>query len=128
MEDSVLRDILLTNNNNSQNTDMKSVISKATSAYTVNPTNHGQKRMIQRNITKKELQKARKYGKKEIGHNNRYIYRYNGLVYITDVNSTEVITCYKDTSHSTINKTFGANKVVGAKHFFGAKKCSYAKK
>ena len=101
MEDTFLRNLLLAVDNHTS-ADTGSVTSKATSAYTINPTNHGQQRMTQRNVSKKELQEARKYGRKENSKTSRYIYRYNGLVYITDSTSTKVITCYRDTSAPTL--------------------------
>ena len=111
MEDTYLRELLLVGAN-TYNIDTRSVTSKATSAYTIDPTHHGQQRMNQRNISKKELQEVRKYGQKEISQNGRYIYRYNGLVYVTNTTSTKVITCYRDTSIPIVKKTPGTKSHV----------------
>ena len=111
MEDTYLRELLVTHNNKHDlNMDTRSVTSKATSAYTINPTNHGEQRMTQRNISKKKIQEARKYGQKETSWNNRIIYRYNGLVYVTDSTSKNVITCYEDTNIPKISvKSYAQN-------------------
>lgn len=45
---------------------------------------HGRERREERNIQKIDLQRARRYGMKEAGHNGRHKYTYGGIVFIYD--------------------------------------------
>tara|TARA_Y100000389_G_scaffold69801_1_gene66495 strand:- start:10712 stop:11452 length:741 start_codon:yes stop_codon:yes gene_type:complete len=108
-EDSYLRELMLSVSNNDYS-DTISLTSKATSAYTINPTTHGYRRMEESEIDKRDLQKAIKYGKKELGKNGRLIYKRNGLVYVTDETSKTVITCYRENNKKSIYDSFGKLK------------------
>ena len=61
---------------------------------------HGRERRLLRDITKRNLEAAVKYGKKERGHNcpktglPRWKYTYADIVYITDYTSTVEVTSY----------------------------------
>mmetsp|Transcript_1650 Transcript_1650/g.4627 ORF Transcript_1650/g.4627 Transcript_1650/m.4627 type:complete len:317 (+) Transcript_1650:462-1412(+) len=75
--------------------DEASISSRATSAYTVEPTSHGQQRMHERRVLLAELKKAKKYGTKTPAHGDRWRIEYAGLVYITDRSQKTVITTYR---------------------------------
>ena len=61
---------------------------------------HGQERRLQRDICKRDLQAAVKYGEKEEGYphprtgEKRWKYTFAGIVYITDESSTQEITSW----------------------------------
>lgn len=71
-----------------------------TSLIAVNSSTHGRERRNQRDITKRDLQAAVKYGKKEKGFPNprtrepRWKYTYADIVYITDSTSTREVTSW----------------------------------
>jgi len=75
--------------------DEASISSRATSAYTVEPTSHGQQRMHERRVLLAELKKAKKYGMKTPAHGDCWKIEYAGLVYITDRAEEKVITTYR---------------------------------
>ncbi|VEU40426.1 unnamed protein product [Pseudo-nitzschia multistriata] len=66
-----------------------------TSLISILSSEHGRLRRDQRDIRKRDLQKAVKYGTKEKAkYMNRWKYVYDGIVFITDQSSSREVTCY----------------------------------
>ena len=57
---------------------------------------HSRQRKLEREIFKRDLQAAIKYGTKQIQSNGYIKHTYNGIVYITDVLCSREITCYAE--------------------------------
>mmetsp|Transcript_13429 Transcript_13429/g.18361 ORF Transcript_13429/g.18361 Transcript_13429/m.18361 type:complete len:707 (+) Transcript_13429:131-2251(+) len=80
-----------------------------TSAITVLSSPHGRQRRNQRNIDKRDLQTAIKYGTVEPGHpcpktgGNRWKYTFAGVVYITDHSGRREITSYPVAGANTLD-------------------------
>lgn len=73
---------------------LSSCFSVATSVMTVLPTQHGWQRMAQRQISTRELQSARKHGKK-VESGDTWKIEHDGLAIITDYTQKRIITCWK---------------------------------
>ena len=65
-----------------------------TSLITILSSDHGRLRREQRDIQKRDLQKALKHGKYEKAFGNRWKVEYDGIVFITDNNRRKEVTCY----------------------------------
>lgn len=79
----------------SEEEDTASVVSRATSTYTVLSTLHGRERKRERGVTTRDLQEAIKHGTKVQSHSGRWKYTHKGVVYVTDRNSRVVITTWR---------------------------------
>ena len=89
----------------------------ATSAVTVLSSAHGRQRRMERDIGKRDLQAAVKYGKREPGYPcprtgaPRWMYTFADIVYVTDASGREEITswpapgCGIDVEKVTCTKT-----------------------
>jgi len=73
--------------------------SRPTNVQTFHSSLHGRERREQRGISKTQLQQSNKYGLKQEGKmvrgDQRYLYTYRGVTYVTDSNSTQEITSYE---------------------------------
>ena len=68
---------------------------KQTSLITLLSSAHGRMRREQRDIDKRDLQKALKYGSREFLHdNNRWKITYDGIIFIVDNNLRREVTCF----------------------------------
>ena len=65
-----------------------------TSSIEIISSLHGKQRRIERDINKKDLQAAIKYGVVEKQRNNRYKITYNNIIYITDETMTKEVTSF----------------------------------
>ena len=65
-----------------------------TSLITILSSDHGRLRREQRDIKKRDLKKALKYGKYEKTWGTRWKVEYDGIVFITDNNRRKEVTCY----------------------------------
>lgn len=65
-----------------------------TSLITILSSEHGRLRREQRDIEKRDLQKALKYGKRETAWNNRWKITHDGVIFITDSNQIREITAF----------------------------------
>lgn len=65
-----------------------------TSLITILSSDHGRLRREQRDINKRDLQKALKYGSYAKSWGNRWKVEYDGIVFITDNNRRQEVTCY----------------------------------
>lgn len=74
---------------------MKMVITdRNTSLITILSTTHGQLRREQRDIDKRDLQRAVKYGKRSRVWKQRWSIDYDGITFITDQNMSREVTAY----------------------------------
>jgi Mg-chelatase subunit ChlD len=67
---------------------------RQTSLITILSTEHGRLRREQRDIDKRDLQKALKFGKKESNYKGRWKIEYDGIVFIADPTCSIEITAY----------------------------------
>jgi von Willebrand factor type A domain len=67
---------------------------RQTSLITILSTEHGRLRREQRDIDKRDLQKALKFGKKESNYKGRWRIEYDGIIFITDRTCSIEITAY----------------------------------
>ena len=86
------------NNRNSRDSEQ---ISGLTENVTVISHGHGRERRLERNIEKRDLQAAIKYGVKTSANpgqdgSQRWRYTHNGVVYLTDATSKHEITSYRE--------------------------------
>ena len=72
---------------------MENNIDLHTSSIEIISSLHGKQRRIERDINKKDLQAAIKYGLIEKQRNNRYKITYNNIIYITDDKGNYIIFC-----------------------------------
>ena len=77
--------------------DCGSDISRATSDITAEATGHAQQRMVEREIEQRDFQEAKKYGSKERHHTHadRWVFKHNGSVFVTNETSDILITCLR---------------------------------
>jgi hypothetical protein len=68
--------------------------SKKTSLITILSSEHGRLRREQRDIDKRDLQKALKYGTRERVWNQRWKIEYDGITFITDPSTRREITAF----------------------------------
>ena len=57
---------------------------------------HCKQRKLEREILKKDLQAAIKYGAKQVQANGNIKHTYNGIVYVTDKSCKREVTCYAE--------------------------------
>lgn len=67
---------------------------KNTSLITILSTAHGQLRREQRDIDKRDLQRAVKYGRRSRSWGHRWSIDYDGITFITDNNMIQEVTAY----------------------------------
>ncbi|KAL7542140.1 hypothetical protein ACHAXR_011560 [Thalassiosira sp. AJA248-18] len=67
---------------------------KNTSLITILSTVHGQLRREQRDIDKRDLQRALKYGRCERAWGQRWLVEYDGITFITDLTKRREVTAY----------------------------------
>ena len=86
------------------NSDCGSEISRATSDITAEPTGHAQQRMVEREIEQRDFQAAKKHGVKERHHTHadRWVYKHNGSVFVTNETSDILITCLRPRGLTTV--------------------------
>ena len=86
------------------NSDCGSEISRATSDITAEPTGHAQQRMVEREIEQRDFQAAKKYGSKERHRDyaDRWVFKHNGSVFVTNENSDILITCLRPRGLTTV--------------------------
>jgi hypothetical protein len=68
--------------------------SKKTSLITILSSEHGRLRREQRDIDKRDLQKAIKYGTRERNYKGRWKFEHEGIIFITDPNMRREITAF----------------------------------
>ena len=100
------------NNRNSRDSEQ---ISGLTENVTVISHGHGRERRLERNIEKRDLQAAIKYGVKTSANpgqdgSQRWRYTHNGVVYLTDATSKHEITSWRenDTENEVPMVEFGS--------------------
>ena len=86
------------------NSDCGSEISRATSDITAEPTGHAQQRMAEREIEQRDFQAAKKHGVKERHHTHadRWVFKHNGSVFVTNETSDILITCLRPRGLTTV--------------------------
>ena len=86
------------------NSDCGSEISRATSDITAEPTGHAQQRMVEREIEQRDFQAAKKHGVKERHHTHadRWVFKHNGSVFVTNETSDILITCLRPRGLTTV--------------------------
>ena len=86
------------------NSDCGSEISRATSDITAEPTGHAQQRMVEREIEQRDFQAAKKYGSKERHRDyaDRWVFKHNGSVFVTNETSDILITCLRPRGLTTV--------------------------
>ena len=67
---------------------------KNTSLITSLSSEHGRLRREQRDIDKRDLQRALKYGRRERAWGERWLVEYDGITYITDSTMRQEVTAY----------------------------------
>ena len=79
-------------------------ISRATSDITAEATGHAQQRMVEREIEQRDFQEAKKYGSKERHHTHadRWVFKHNGSVFVTNETSDILITCLRPRGLTTV--------------------------
>ena len=79
------------------NSDSGSSISVLTEDITAEATGHAQQRMVEREIEQRDFQAAKKYGSKERHHTHadRWVFKHNGSVFVTNETSDILITCLR---------------------------------
>ena len=84
--------------------DCGSDISRATSDITAEATGHAQQRMVEREIEQRDFQEAKKYGSKERHHTHadRWVFKHNGSVFVTNETSDILITCLRPRGLTTV--------------------------
>ena len=84
--------------------DCGSDISRATSDITAEATGHAQQRMVEREIEQRDFQEAKKYGSKERHHTHadRWVFKHNGSVFMTNETSDILITCLRPRGLTTV--------------------------
>ncbi|KAG7371673.1 alpha-kinase family protein [Nitzschia inconspicua] len=65
-----------------------------TSLITILSSDHGRLRREQRDIRKRDLQKALKYGSRQLSWGQRYMIKYDGIVFITDKTCRKEVTAF----------------------------------
>ena len=70
--------------------------SLATSDHCYESTRHFRKRLLQRDISVKEIQSVLKHGRCEQVRDGAHLFRHDGLVVVTDVKTKAVITTWRD--------------------------------
>jgi hypothetical protein len=94
------------------NSDCGSEISRATSDITAEPTGHAQQRMAEREIEQRDFQAAKKHGVKERHHTHadRWVFKHNGSVFVTNETSDILITCLRPRGLTTVFEISTGNR------------------
>ena len=70
------------------------VSGKNTSLITILSTEHGRLRREQRDIDKRDLQRALKYGRRQRSWGRRWLVEYDGITFVTNANMRQEVTAY----------------------------------
>lgn len=94
---------------------------RETAASTLLSGVHDRERRQERDIEKIDLQRARRYGMREIVRNGREKYSYGGIVFIYDPKRNFAITSWKDGKASKTSGTTIATPIMLDKHTYNSK-------
>ena len=86
------------------NSDSGSSISVLTEDITAEATGHAQQRMVERFYELRDFQAAKKHGVKERHHTHadRWVFKHNGSVFVTNETSDILITCLRPRGLTTV--------------------------